>query len=55
MIVVYQFLNIDVRIVGGEEDNPRDQEFIVSAVVLQLVARLRLVAQIDKYLPCIRS
>jgi hypothetical protein len=55
MVLIDQLLEVDVRIVRCKEDYSRDQKFIVPAIVLQLVARLLLVSQIYKYLPCIRS
>ena len=50
VILIHQLLQIDIRIVGCEEDDSRDQKFIIPAIILQLVTRLLLVSQIHKYL-----
>lgn len=54
VILIDQLLDIDVRIVGGKEDYPRDQKFVVPVIVLQFITCFLLISDIHKYLPRIR-
>lgn len=50
MILTYQKLKVDIGIVGQEEENPRDEEFVIPVVEVQSFSSLGGVVKIRKNL-----
>lgn len=54
VVFIDQLLDIDIRIVCCEEDYSGYQKLVIPTIILQLVASLFFVSQINEYPSCIR-